>query len=690
MGRIWGVCAIGLLVSAVASAQQTAILDYFAVGGKCETDYNRDGIEDFLIYSAFPGSVASDVRFSQDMQTKFGGVASQRLQLQKSGADPARYMVFVHVYFDAHLKPEVGEPLLVRFAIRAENLRNAQYSAYVATGSRRVDLFRGRTTSTNGWEQQSIVLPVERDANGTPHFRFNVEIEAGAGAANATLWVDEIQAISARTVLRNNQLPNGMKLCLNYLYLNGDGFRYLNDLPIGVIVGTTRSERVISHHYPNVLRAVYAYFSGTMYPVGYRHNADLYNYDDVIQNHPDWFLLDRNGQRIPLDETFYLDIGRPEVRERALQSLRDFLNRARRPQFVFLDNLDMLIGPDRFAPPNYPTNAAWIQAVIGWFNHVGAPIKNEFGTTFLPNVAWAPGFWLRGIAGHPDAPGTPTLPYMGGFFFEHAFMRAKNDGTYSLPNYGTATGVESPANWNRRLLRDIIRLATEYPDKVVILVPTVWTNNLNPNSEDYSPRRLRYAVAGCLILQHNNTYVHIDPRFEQEQYRDGYYPPELFVPLGRWTENYRILEGDLISGGLFVRNYENGIVVWNPMPNRTFYFTVPQDLYDWDRNLVRAGTRVEIRPRTGHVFYSAPEITLEMSPQNAQVLPGQTVQFTVTYRNRGTAPGTNVRIAVPLPQGMTLVGSNPQARLENGQVVWTVPNVPVGGQGTLQFTVRVE
>ena len=126
------------------------------------------------------------------------------------------------------------------------------------------------------------------------------------------------------------------------------------------------------------------------------------------------------------------------------------------------------------------------------------------------------------------------------------------------------------------------------------------------------------------------------------------------------------------------------------MPNRTFYFTVPQDLYDWDRNLVRAGTRVEIRPRTGHVFYSAPEITLEISPQNAQVLPGHTVQFTVTYRNRGTAPGTNVRIAVPLPQGMALIGSNPQAQLENGQVVWTVPNVPVGGQGTLQFTVRVE
>jgi hypothetical protein len=66
------------------------------------------------------------------------------------------------------------------------------------------------------------------------------------------------------------------------------------------------------------------------------------------------------------------------------------------------------------------------------------------------------------------------------------------------------------------------------------------------------------------------------------------------------------------------------------------------------------------------------------------------VQFTVTYRNTGTAAGTNVRIAVPLPDGMTLVSSNPAATLENGQLVWVVPNIPVGGQGTLQFTVRVQ
>jgi uncharacterized repeat protein (TIGR01451 family) len=234
------------------------------------------------------------------------------------------------------------------------------------------------------------------------------------------------------------------------------------------------------------------------------------------------------------------------------------------------------------------------------------------------------------------------------------------------------------------VLRNTIRLATEYPDKLVILVPTLWTNA--PDSR----QKLRFAIAGCLIVQHDNTFVQIDPRREQEQYPDGYYPPELFVPLGLPQGNFQILNGDIIVGGLFVREYQNGVVVWNPRHDATYTYTVPRDYYDWDRNLVRAGTQVQVPPQTGLVFYAAPEIQITLSPEQANVLPGQMVEFTVRYRNTGTAAGTDVRISVPLPDGMTLVGSNPPARLEGRQLVWTIPSVPVNGEGTLRFTVRVE
>ncbi|MEM0338010.1 MAG: putative glycoside hydrolase [Candidatus Caldarchaeum sp.] len=680
MRRLLGIGAILACSVLLAVAQQVAQLDFFAHAGKAEYDYDKNGRADGLFFGIDPALDPAHFQLSLDYQSKYEGLASQRIVFQRSDGAAGWASLNLYANLNAFLKPEVGEAILVRFALRAEGFQNAAYSAFVTTGSRRAYIIHPRSEPTSGWQQFSMVVPVETDAQGRPVFSFTVMIEPRSGAAAGRIWVDDVQAISTRTVMRSNSLPNGLKLAITYLNLDRNGYRYLPDLPFGFVVGAPHVSQVLGRHY-SVPHAPYTYFVATLPPQGYRHSGDLYNYDDVEQNHPDWFLLDRNGQRIVVDDYYYVDIGRQDVRERAWQSLRDFMNRCGRPRYVNIDNVDMRVGPDRFGPPNYPTNDQWVQAVIGWFEYVGSRLRNEFGATFIPNVAWSPGFWLRGING-PDAPGVATLPYMGGFLLEHAFTHARaNPGETSIANYGTARELN---NWRSWALRDRIRLATEYPDKVVILIHTLWLNY--PNSQE----RLRFAIAGSLIVQHDNTYIQLDPRRQWEQYPAGFYPPELLVPLGRWTENYRILNGDLVSGGLFVRNYENGIVVWNPTHDRDFTFTVPRDLYDWDRNLIRAGTVVQIPRQTGHVFYSAPEITMELSPQNAQVLPGQTVQFTVTYRNRGTAPGTNVRVAVPLPQGMTLVGSNPTARLENGQVVWVVPNVPVGGQGTLQFTVRVE
>jgi uncharacterized repeat protein (TIGR01451 family) len=613
------------------------------------------------------------------------------VRLQRSAGSAGRFVIFVSVNFNAHHKPSTGEPLLVRLALRAERFQNASYTVYAVTGQRRAEVLPLTSQDTGGWQQLSAVVPVERDSNGAPQFLLRIEIQASEGAASGTLWIDEAQALSTRAVIRTNRLPNGLRLALNFLYRNQDPYRYI-DLPFGVVTGVAIVGQTLQYHHPDVMWMPYCYMPATMIPSVYRHNADLYNYDDVSRNHPDWFLLDQNGQPIRDGDTYYMDLGRPEVRERAWQSLRDFLNRCGRPRYIYLDAYDMRVGPSRYAPPNYPTNDLWVQAVLGWTEYLGSRLRSEFQfpdgsyPRFVPNVAWAPGFWLRGIPGvSQDAPGVATLPYMGGFLLEHAFTHARStQGTTTIQNYGTATGTNGPQRWDNWALRNTIRLATEYPDRLCILIPTLWTNA--PDSR----QKLRFAIAGCLIVQHDNTFVQIDPRREQEQYPDGYYPPELFVPLGLPQGNFQILNGDIIVGGLFVREYQNGVVVWNPRHDATYTYTVPRDYYDWDRNLVRAGTQVQVPPHTGLVFYAAPEITVTLSPTQANVLPGQTVEFTVRYRNTGTAAGTDVRISVPLPDGMTLVSSSPTARLENRQLVWTIPSVPVNGEGTLRFTVRVE
>jgi len=685
---VLGLAMLGLC--AALCGQQSAPLNFFAHAGSCEMDFDKNGRVDG--WAMFHGGIAPEhTILSLDSGIRFAGVASQRVRLQRSAGSAGRFVIFVGVNFNAHLKPSAGEPLLVRLALRAEGFQNASYTVYVYTGSRRVELLPVTRQDTGGWQQLSAVVPVESDASGAPQFSLRIEIQASEGAASGTLWIDEAQAISTRTVMRTNRLPNGLRLAFTYLYRNRDPYRYL-DQTIGAVVDIPNVATTLAHHHPDVIWVPYCYMPATMVPDGYRHNADLYNYDDVNRNHPDWFLLDRNGQRIFLDDTYYVDVGRQEVRERAWQSLRDFLNRCGRPRYIYLDAYDMRVGPSRYAPPNYPTNDLWVQAVLGWTEYLGSRLRSEFQfpdgsyPRFVPNVAWAPGFWLRGIPGvSQDAPGVATLPYMGGFLLEHAFTHARSTpGTTTIPNYGSATGSNGPQRWDNWALRDTVRLATEYPDRLCILMPTLWTNA--PDSR----QKLRFAVAGCLIVQHDNTFVQIDPRREQEQYPDGYYPPELFVPLGLPQGNFQILNGDLIVGGLFVREYQNGVVVWNPRHDATYTYTVPRDYYDWDRNLVRAGTQVQVPRHTGLVFYAAPEITVTLSPTQANVLPGQTVEFTVRYRNTGTATGTDVRISVPLPDGMTLVGSNPTARLEGRQLVWTVPSVPVNGEGTLRFTVRVE
>jgi conserved repeat domain len=685
---ILGLAMLGLC--AALCGQQSALLNFFAHAGSCEMDFDKNGRVDG--WAMFHEGIAPEhTILSLDTAIRFAGAASQRVRLQRSGGSAGRFAIFVGVNFAAYHKPNIGEPLLVRLALRAEGFQNASYTVYVYTGSRRVELLPATRQDTGGWRQLSAVVPVESDASGAPQFSLRIEIQASEGAASGTLWIDEAQAISTRTVMRTNRLPNGLRLAFTYLYRNRDPYRYL-DQSIGAVVGTPDVATTLAHHYPDVIWMPYCYMPATMVPSFYRHNADLYNYDDVSRNHPDWFLLDQNGQPIRDGDTYYMDLGRPEVRERAWQSLRDFLNRCGRPRYIYLDNYDMRVGPNRFAPPSYPTNDLWVQAVVGWTEYLGSRLRSEFQfpdgsyPRFVPNAAWSPAFWLRGIPGiSQDAPGVTTLPYIGGFLIEHAFTHARpNQGQTAIGIYGTATGTNGPQRWDNWALRNTIRLATEYPDRLCILIPTLWTNA--PDSR----QKLRFAIAGCLIVQHDNTFVQIDPRHEQEQYPDGYYPPELFVPLGLPQGNFRILNGDIIVGGLFVREYQNGVVVWNPRHDATYTYTVPRDYYDWDRNLVRAGTQVQVPPQTGLVFYAAPEITISLSPAQANVLPGQTVEFTVRYRNTGTAAGTDVRISVPLPDGMTLVSSSPTARLENRQLVWTIPSVPVNGEGTLRFTVRVE
>jgi uncharacterized repeat protein (TIGR01451 family) len=204
----------------------------------------------------------------------------------------------------------------------------------------------------------------------------------------------------------------------------------------------------------------------------------------------------------------------------------------------------------------------------------------------------------------------------------------------------------------------------------------------------------RYALASYFIMAHSNTYLMIEARASDNP--NKYYlwvnRPEVWIPLGNPTGSWRVAAGTVAdaSGALFARDFEYGIVLVNPTEQQSYEFTLPRAYKNWDGQVVPAGTRITIGPKTGLAFYAAPEIKLSITPQQVTALPGETVTFTVQYRNDGLADATNVQVSVPLPEGLVFVSGSSGAQFANGRVSWTLPQVRAGASGTLTFQARVQ
>ncbi|MGY6558297.1 MAG: T9SS type B sorting domain-containing protein, partial [Nitritalea sp.] len=71
------------------------------------------------------------------------------------------------------------------------------------------------------------------------------------------------------------------------------------------------------------------------------------------------------------------------------------------------------------------------------------------------------------------------------------------------------------------------------------------------------------------------------------------------------------------------------------------------------------------------------------------VLPGDTFGYTITIRNTGNAPATQVRVSDPLPAGTEFVRADNGGVFENGVVRWEIPVIAAGESISLRLEVRV-
>ena len=83
-------------------------------------------------------------------------------------------------------------------------------------------------------------------------------------------------------------------------------------------------------------------------------------------------------------------------------------------------------------------------------------------------------------------------------------------------------------------------------------------------------------------------------------------------------------------------------------------------------------------------------ITLTKSASVANAKSGDTVTFTIQYRNTGTGSASNVTITDVVPAGSTLVnGSQGTGTVSGSTITWTIGSVTSGNSGSVSFQVTV-
>ncbi|HWK29244.1 MAG TPA: SdrD B-like domain-containing protein [Solirubrobacter sp.] len=90
-----------------------------------------------------------------------------------------------------------------------------------------------------------------------------------------------------------------------------------------------------------------------------------------------------------------------------------------------------------------------------------------------------------------------------------------------------------------------------------------------------------------------------------------------------------------------------------------------------------------------------PALKVTKTSNRAAVRPGQTIRYTLTVRNTGTAAATRVQLCDVLPDHLTVVTTKKQlaktkGKVSRGRVCWTVGTLRAGGRVTRTLTVRVD
>jgi uncharacterized repeat protein (TIGR01451 family) len=666
-----------LLGITCAFAQSWGGLNYAAGMGECELDVApRDGVADgwiaFWAGQQDTSWAAEGIQLSVSSRKVFRGRFAQQISINRTKEYPGRFVIYLPAIDPSHppfIVPPQGTPLLVRARYIAENVSNAQINVNIYSGSTR-RLIGSYTSNQMGWQTLSAIEPLTHNNQGQPLFYLEFEISLGSGDSRAQIAIDSVEVLWIGYTVPQRMRPNPLKIA-EYNTSNSHHQILLNPQPDFVITAFSHVA-ALREYYPAVSLGIYVDMPQTanLTPVPWN---DLYGgYEFVLRNHPDWFLRDDQGNIISNPGYPYLyplNISLPEVRQQAISSLSRMDAEAPLPEWIFFDNVGAWWLAQQFP--------GILQYWTEYISQVSEHVHNRLNRKVVINAGAFAGAFLDGNAG------TQWIQHVDAVMLEHTItFYGGSPRDYRYHNYrrNRSTAHHTEQTWWATLCA-----VNAYPNKKWLLV--CMSNHSNRDM-------IRYILASYFVMMHENTYLMIDARGSSEQNKYLFWSrcPEAWIPLGQPTGSWRVQAGTVAdyTGALFARDFEYGIVLVNPTSDKEYTYTLPRAYKDWDGTVLAQGTTLTIRPRQGVALYAAPEIVLEITPQQITALPGEIVTFQVRCRNQGLQSGTNLQVSVPLPDGVEFISASDGGQYSNRQVRWTLPRLDAGQTRTLTFQARIQ
>jgi len=657
-------------------AQSWVGLNYTAGRGECEIDlYPRNGIADgwFPYWAGRQGNSweTEGIQLSVSSTRRFRGSFAQQITINRNRDYDGRFGFLLPVISSNGLPfivPPPNTPLLVRIRYYVENASNIQVQTYVRSGG---TLHPTGTLNLNliGWQTLSAVVPLANNTQGQPQFDLLIEFVLGTGVSRAQIAIDEVEVLWTSYTLPQRSRPNPIKI-LHYI-APSTHHQVLLAPPADFIITGLLEAFSLKEYYTSTPLAIYVNAPQTSNVVPTPWEDLFGGYEFVLQHHPHWFLRDSQGSIVHNPGYPYLyplRIDLEEVRQKAIHSLNRIDRESPIPEWIFFDD----VGGWWLAGQYPEVLSHWTQYASQVFSHVRTNLRKKV----IINAGAFAGAFLDGNAG------VQWIQHADAVMLEHAitFWGSSRGYQYCDYRYNNSTAFHTESSWWATL-----RAVNAYPNKKWLLVCMSDYNN---------SEMIRYILASYLVMMHENTYLMVDARgsTEQNKYLFWHRCPDVWVPLGRPTGSWRVQAGTASdhTGALFARDFEYGIVLVNPTPDREYTYTLPRAYKNWDGEVVPQGTTLTIRPRTGVALYAAPEIVLEITPQQITALPGEIVTFQVRCRNQGLQSGTNLQVSVPLPDGVEFISASDGGQYSNRQVRWTLPRLDTGQTRTLTFQARTQ